>query len=70
MWVRSQREEGISIASDVKVEGEDLATPGSLRVGRARGRVGHRGDAVRVYVLLHPPLRKSRDRNDSPIIVK
>jgi len=44
-----EEEEGIGIASDVvKVEGEDLATPGCLREVRVRWCVG---DFNRWYVL-------------------
>ena len=50
-----EEEEGIGVASDVvKVQGEDPAIPGSLRVDR---------------VLIGPPLRKPRYRNDSLILV-
>jgi len=63
-----EEEEGISIASDVvKVEGEDPATPDSLRGDRVRLHVG---DPFRGYVLLGPPLRKPRDCNVFPISVK
>ena len=63
-------EEGIVVACDiVKVEGEDLATPGSLGWPGGRAR-WHVGDVFRQYVLLGPPLRKPLDRNDSPISVR
>jgi hypothetical protein len=58
-----EEEEGIGIASD---EGEDPATPGSLKGNRARW---HFGDPFRGYVLLGPPSRKPRDRNDFPVYV-
>jgi len=62
-----EEEEGIGVASDVvKVQGEDAAIPGSLRVDRARWHVG---DPFRGYVLIGPPLRKPRYRNDSLILV-
>jgi len=52
-----EEEEGIGAASDVvKVQGEDPATPGSVRGDRVRRYVG---DPFRVCVLLGPPLRKT-----------
>jgi len=62
-----EKEEGIGIASNVvKVEGEDPATPGSVR---GHILMWHGGDPFRGYVLLGPPLRKPLDRNNSPILV-
>jgi len=67
-----EEEEVIYIASDViRMEGENLATSGSLvRGDRARWRVG---DPSGEHVLLGPPLRKlgtwARDLNFSPISV-
>ena len=61
---------GISVGSDVvKVQGEDPAVPPQVlkRGDRARRHVG---DLFRGYVLLIPPLRKPRDRNNSSISVK
>ena len=51
-----EEKEGISTASDVvKVEGEDLATPGCLMGDMTRC-------AFHGYVLLDLPLSKPRDR--------
>jgi len=59
-----EEEQRIGISSDVfKVQGEDPATPGSLRGDTERWHVC---DPFRRYMLLGPPLRKPRDRNDSP----
>jgi len=61
-----EEEEGIGVTSDVvKVQGEDLATPGSLRGERVRWYVS---DPSRGCVLLGLPLRKQRDRTRFPNI--
>jgi len=45
-----EEEEGIGLASDaVKVEGEDLATPGCLRAVRVRWCVGDSFDLICVF---------------------
>ena len=63
-----EEEKGAGIASDVKVEGEDPATPGVLRGNKVRW---YASDPFQVhrYVLLGPTLRKPQDRTDSPISV-
>jgi len=72
-----EKEESLGVVSAVlKVQGEDHADSGSLRGGsplrlalsRDRAR-WHVGAPFRGYVLLGPPLRKLRDRNDSPILI-
>ena len=63
-----EEEEGIGISSNVfKVQGMDPATPDSRRGDTERWHVG---DPFRRNLLLGPPLRKPRDRNDSPTSVQ
>jgi len=57
-----EEKEGISIISNVaKWKGEDPTTPGFAKRDRARW---YAGDPFRGYVLLGPPLKKPRDRNE------
>jgi len=61
-----EEEEGIGVASDVvKKQGEDPATPGSLRGDRVKWYVSN---PFRGCVLLGPPLRKHPDRKRFPNI--